>query len=669
MLAQTPVKTSALRVFLLQGVFIIGFLMVFGLEQVFSTLIQKLDQVNQNEQARLLIGEQILRDIKTVELNVYRMTISTDHHAHKRFEKSILESVDSLYKNLNVLRNGGSVTRTIYLNLDVADQMVNTVTYTPDQSKPYTLALIELAPLIDQILDKTPVLRQLLEAREIERRKENSSDLISYEAQIKYYVKQIPSFFIRLKENANRLSYDTQQRLAELEVDLQAQKSRYEATKFGLIIMVILSVIAIGFIFARQINQSNNQLTLAWQEMQRAKEEADNASRAKSEFVSRMSHELRTPLNAILGFAQLLQMDDLKAIQKEPVEQINRAGNHLLELINQVLDIAKIEAGKLEVEQLDINLTQLIQDTAAISGERARSKGLDFIVDSDDNLPSWVLGDPTRIRQVLINLIGNAIKFTDSGKITLSVKPTTTENMIRFDVVDTGIGMTPVAQSRLFKAFAQADESITRKYGGTGLGLMLCKEIVEAIGGHIEVESELGKGSHFWFEIPLPTAVLCETATMPETALSSLVTPQTRNDSETNSVVERASLEGSSVLLVEDNLVNQMVATKFLNKFGITPEIANNGQEALTMLASSHYDLVLLDLEMPIMDGYTTISKIREAEGYLDHYQHQVVIAMSANALNEDKQRAFTLGMDDYLTKPVNYSALQTTLERWLLKH
>jgi signal transduction histidine kinase/CheY-like chemotaxis protein len=664
---KTLLTTSALRVFLLQGVFVVGFLMVFGLEQVFSNLIKELDQVSQNERARLFIGEQILRDIENIEMNVYRMTIATGNNAHLRFENNIRAHVEHLHHSLGVLRNGGSVSRTIYLNLDVADQMVKTVSYLPDTSKSYSMEIIELEPLIDQILEKTPVLRELLEARETQRQQADGGNIAVYEKQIKFYIKQIPPFFIRLKENANRLSYDTQQRLTELEADLQAQKSRYEATKLGLIIMVILSVIAIGFIFARQINQSNRQLSLAWQEMQHAKEEADNASRAKSEFVSRMSHELRTPLNAILGFAQLLEMDDLNAIQKDPVQQINRAGNHLLELINQVLDIAKIEAGKLEVEQIEVNLAQLISDTAAISGERARSKGLGFIVDIDDKLPSLVLGDPTRIRQVLINLIGNAIKFTDRGKITLSVKPTTVENTIRFDVTDTGIGMTAVAKSRLFKAFAQADESITRKYGGTGLGLMLCKEIVEAIGGHIEVESELGKGSHFWFEIPLPTVAHSEiqpTAVM----TSPVVTPQTNSDSETEMLVERTSLEGSSVLLVEDNLVNQMVATKFLNKLGITPDIANNGQEALTLLASSRYDLVLLDLEMPIMDGYTTIARIREAEGYLDHYQHQVVIAMSANALNEDKQRAFNLGMDDYLTKPVNYPALQATLEKWLIK-
>jgi signal transduction histidine kinase/ActR/RegA family two-component response regulator len=659
MIKKTPITTSALRVFLLQGVFIIGFLIVFGVEQVFSNLIKELDQVSQNERARLFIGEQILHDIEIVEMDVYRMAISTGNNAQLRFENAIREQVEHLHQSLNVLRYGGSVSRIIYLNLEAADQMVKTVSYSPDTSKAYAMELIELEPLIDQILEKTPALRQLLEARE-RQRQQDGADITVYEKQIKYYVKQIPPFFVRLKENANRLSYDTQQRLTELENDLQAQKIHYETTKLGLMVMVILSVIIIGFFFARQINQSNRQLTLTWQEMLRAKEEADSASRAKSDFVSRMSHELRTPLNAILGFAQLLEMDHLPEHQKTPVQQINRAGKHLLELINQVLDIAKIEAGKLEVEILSIDLPQLLNDMAAISQERIQNKGLAFNIQLDSKLPHYVMGDPTRLRQVFINLIGNAIKFTDVGSVTLNAMPMQ-NNYVRFEIIDTGIGMNEQAQGRLFKAFAQADDSITRKYGGTGLGLMLCKEIVEVLGGKIGIHSEVGKGSCFWFEVPLPPA---------ESQLHApqFISTPTQLEQPTSQVKAVPDLGGKRILLVEDNIVNQMVASKFLQKLGVTPDIANNGQEALDKLKETGYDLVLLDLEMPIMDGYTTISRIREEESYCDEYRHQLVIVMSANALNEDKQRMFSLGVDDYITKPINFLMLQAILEKWLIQ-
>jgi signal transduction histidine kinase/CheY-like chemotaxis protein len=651
MINQSPTKTSASRVLLLQGVFIIGFLLIFGLEHVFSNLIQELDQHSQNERARLFIAEQILRDITDIEMDVYRMTIATGNNAYQRFDKSIHDKVDNLHHSLAVLGNGGTISRTIYLNLDVADQMTKTVTYQPDTSKPYNLELIELEPLINQVVEKTPALRQLLEIREAQRKINDDTDAAKTETEIKYYVKQIPPFFIRLKENANRLTYDSQQHLNELTADLAAQKSRYEAIKLSLMIIIILSVIIVGFIFAHQINRSNKQLTLAWQEMQRAKEEADNASRAKSDFVSRMSHELRTPLNAILGFAQLLEMENLPEYQKTPVQQINRAGKHLLELINQVLDIAKIEAGKLEIETMSIDLPQLLHDVIAISNERVENKGLSFTTNLDAQLPRYVMGDPTRMRQVFINLIGNAIKFTDKGMITLNATPADTGSYIRFEIIDTGIGMNEQAQTRLFKAFAQADDSITRRYGGTGLGLMLCKEIVEALGGKIGVISEAGQGSCFWFEIPLPIAE--------EQIHAPLLTQAPPSH-------EARTLADKRLLLVEDNPVNQMIASKFLQKIGITPDIANNGQEALDALKQAHYDLVLLDLEMPIMDGYTTISNIRETESYSDEYRHQIVIAMSANALNEDKQRAFALGVDDYLTKPVNFVLLQSTLEKWL---
>ncbi len=661
MQTQSPIKTSALRVFLLQGVFIIGFLMVFGLEQVFSGLIKELDQVSQNERARLFIGEQILRDIEAIEMNVYRMTIATGNNAHQRFENNINEHTIHLRRSLKVLRDGGTVSRTIYLNLDAADQMVKTVSYQPNQSKSYTMEIIELEPLIDQILEKTPALRELLEARETQRQQAEGGNVMLYERQIKTYIKQIPPFFIRLKENANRLSYDTQQRLTEIEADLAAQRVRYEATKLGLMILVIISVILVGLVFARQINSSNRQLTETWQEMLKAKEEADKASKAKSEFVSRMSHELRTPLNAILGFAQLLEMDNLPEHQKTPVHQINNAGKHLLELINQVLDIAKIEAGKLEIEILSIDLASLLNDTFAISQERITNKGLSFNLNIDNTLPHYVMGDPTRLRQVLINLIGNAIKFTDTGSITLNAMPLPNQ-MVRFEVIDTGIGMGEQAQSRLFKAFAQADDSITRKYGGTGLGLMLCKEIVEALGGQISVVSEVGKGSCFWFELPLPPAESQSAPSLP-------LTVETAKAVQTPDRIElAATLESKKILLVEDNPVNQMVASKFLQKLGITPDIANNGQEALDKLKLASYDLVLLDLEMPIMDGYTTISNIRKEENTCDDYRHQLVIAMSANALNEDRQRAFALVVDDYLTKPVNFLLLQETLKKWLLE-
>jgi two-component system sensor histidine kinase/response regulator len=641
--------TPASRVIWLQGVFVIGFIAIVGLEQFFTSLVNELDAKANNERAHLFIGEALLNDIREIELDVYRMATATGNKAHKRFDDDIQWHVKEMRHKLKVLVEGGTVKRTMRLNIEDVDEMVQSVSYPPPAEQQYQMANIEILPLLDTILEKSAQFRTLLEEREIHRQ-QNLPEDIALTTQTKSFLKQIPSFFIRLNENAGRLHYDTQLRLNALETKINDEKANFEFIKMLSIITVILAVIAIGFIFSRHINRANQQLADAWNAMQRAKVHAEQASQAKSLFVSSMSHELRTPLNAILGFAQLLEMEQLTTAQRQPLQQINRAGLHLLDLINQVLDLAKIEAGKLEIEHISFNLHDLLNDAIDMIKERAESKQLAINTRFDEHLPILVLGDPTRLRQVLINLLGNAIKFTESGSVSLHVTCPTNSNTLLFEVIDTGIGMSESAQNRLFKAFSQADESITRQFGGTGLGLSLSKDLVELMDGHIGVDSELGKGSRFWFSMTLHVSDT-EVTPIPSSEAPQGELPQFNNH---------------SVLLVEDNPVNQMVATKLLQKLGITPHIANNGQEALDRLALGGIDLVLLDIQMPIMDGYTTITHIRTHESYLDYHEHQLVIAMSANALTEDKDRAMALGMDDYITKPINFTVLHQKLSNWL---
>lgn len=658
---QQPIKSPTKRILLMQALLITGFLIIIGLEYLFSSLIHELDQVSNNEQARLFIGEQVVHDIESIETDVYRMTIATGNHAQQRYMDSIQRHIDNIKQAFQVLKHGGTISRTLNLNLDVADQITKSATYAVNENKYYTLELIELEPLVDRVLEKVTQLQYELADREQARQQENTSRWLAQEAKVNLFIKQLPSFFIRLKENAHRLSYETQQRLADIEQDLVQQKKRYEATKLILGLTVILAFIGIGFIVTRQINANNRQLISAWQAMEQAKEEAVQASKAKSEFVSRMSHELRTPLNAILGYAQLLELEHLTSQQTQQVKQINQSGKHLLSLINQVLDIAKIEAGKLSIEHLPIKLSELVESTFAMQRETIEHKGLSYRLTLAPSLPENVLGDPTLLRQILINLIGNAVKFTDQGHITVNVFPLTDE-MVRFEIRDTGIGMDEVAKSRLFQAFSQADDSITRRYGGTGLGLRLCKEMVEAQAGEIGVESSLGQGSTFWFTLPMPSLV-DERTKNPLTP--DIQQTETSKSAPTGSNISKR-LDQMRILLVEDNPINQNIARQFLQRLGITPDIAQHGEEALAALKQASYNLVLLDLEMPIMDGYTTISNIRAQEALNETPQHQLVIAMSANALNEDKQRAFQLGVDDYITKPVQFALLKQTLEKWL---
>jgi signal transduction histidine kinase/ActR/RegA family two-component response regulator len=517
------------------------------------------------------------------------------------------------------------------------------------------MEMIEIAPLLDQILDKTQALRVLLAKRAQLRDNNDSPGLFRLEHEIAVYLKHIPPYFFRLNENANRLFFDSSDRLKELDKQLAAQRERFKTTEMALVALIIVLTTLAGFVFARQINEANRRLRLAVDEMRAAKEEAERASRTKTDFVSRMSHELRTPMNAILGFAQLLESEALTPEHRDYVGEINRAGAHLLELINKVLDLAKIEAGQLTLEHIAFDLRHTLREVASLVSDRAKDKGLKLTFFAAPDLPVRVMGDPTRLRQVLINLIGNAEKFTRQGGIDIRIELNDDGSQIRFSVRDTGIGMDAPTLSRLFQPFAQADESTTRKFGGTGLGLKISQDLVHAMGGDIQVESEAGIGSHFWFNLPANPAPAEEIdlAKEPETPPAPVV------------VLDENSVLHGHVLLVEDNRINQMVATRMLSKLGLTYDIANHGGESLQRLAERDYDLILMDMEMPEMDGPEATRRIREIESATDK-KPVPIIAMTANAMQEDRDHCLASGMNDHISKPVEMAKLNELLRQWL---
>ena len=656
---------SPLRFLWLIGLFFVGFLLIVGLNKLFSGLIDELGARSANERARLFVGEEIVRGIQGIEMDVYRMGMAGGDAAQERIQAELLKKVVKLEHDLGVVKDGGTVKQLIYLNVEGMDQMVRQATFKPDAAdKGYVMELIEIAPHVEQIESKVSELRDMLKLRDEHRQRQNGEGLIAVTRDILAYFKRLPSFFFRLNENANRLFFESQHRLGSLEAQLAAQRDRYKITETVLVVLVIGAVTLIGILAARQLKQSNDKLVRAWGEMRSARDEAERASRAKSDFVSRMSHELRTPMNAILGFAQLLDREALTPVQRDYSQRIHTAGEHLLDLIGEVLDLAKIEAGRLVLERIAFGLRQTIDEVASVALKRAQTKGLELKFEIAPELPSQVEGDPTRLRQVLINLLDNAVKFTERGEVGLRVELEPADGALRFGVWDTGIGMAESVVQKLFKPFTQADQSTTRKYGGTGLGLAICKDLVGAMGGVLRVESRPGHGTRFWFSLPLK-----HIDPAPEPVEVAAANPAIGAEGASRRVTDDRLAPGPDrpghVLLVEDNQVNQLVASSMLATFGTTCEIASNGLEALEKFRQGTYDLVLMDVEMPLMDGHAATQEIRLWERRQGS-SPTPVIAMTANAMAEDRARCVASGMDDYLTKPYEMDALAAAIKRWL---
>jgi len=775
-----------------------GFLAVIGIDVYTDHSIRQLTLSNDEGWARLRDAEQVGADLSRIEAAVYQLAGTRGGPAQARISRNLRTLIDGTGARLTVLAQGGAIDPRNAADLDGPY-----ASPTPPEETPhgalghYPLEVGELVPKLAAVNEKAAVLAQLLSERDAAWELRDTAAQAPAVAAVQDFLGTLPPLFFRLNEQANRLLDDARQRLADLQRQVEVQRRHLRWIEGLLVVLVILAVLVLVYVYALRLERDKRQLRLARDDMARCRDAADAANRSKSVFLANMSHEIRTPMNAVIGMTSLVLDSELAPKQRHDVKTILNSANALLGLLNDILDFSRIEAQQVQLERRSFDLVEVVEEVVRTFSDTSRRTGVALYYRIDPNFPRAAVGDALRLRQILVNLVGNAFKFTTRGYVRIDAGLELERSglvTLRFQVTDTGVGIPRNRQAGIFSRFAQADETIYRKHGGSGLGLSISQKLTELMDGRMWVESEPGAGSRFVFTVRLPRAQgrplpdlgnprllvagtdaiamglvcerliqlgcraecvfeaaaadarlkaaaaardpfrivvleksLCDATTTdiltflreipvaPDLALIALSEPD-KDESErladgshvlcvTEPLIvgellthmqdfaeaqrqaaarteapARAHPRGTyRILLVEDNHVNSVIARRVLEKDDHQVTEALDGVVALNALATADYDLVMMDVQMPTMDGLEATRIIRALEcGAVSERpevvpadlagrlagRHTPVIAMTANAMAGDRELCLAAGMDDYITKPFKREEMLETVHR-----
>ena len=745
---------------ILIGVFVLGYFSLMGIHLFFETIKEKFDKAIHNEQARYRIGERIIAHIGSVESHYYKMATLGAQTGIERIRKDIFNETQAIRQLLDILEHGGTVDMEVGLNLPDIEVTKEVITYVRPPDKRSSIEFIDLSPKLASLEAKIDELAHFVIKRESQDNAEQT------EQEIVIFLKQLPTHFIRMKENAARLLYESRQEMLHVKRQSEMEKAFYEKVQYAVASSVILLIIILGTLLARGILKTNRELLKSNKNAKALAFKAQMADRAKSQFLANMSHEIRTPLNGIIGFANILMQSALTVQNREYARIIYENSHALLDIINDILDFSKVEQGSVEILQEPFATESLLERVVELFAIKAKEKSIRFYFYASPTIPELLIGDIVRLRQVLSNLLGNAIKFTpNGGKVYFEVRQLSINEesvTLRFSIEDSGIGISQEQKEKIFEPFVQADEGISRRFGGTGLGLSISSDIIEKMGSRIELESDVGKGSKFYFDLCLPIggcsvasyekksnrrfailgtpsefpellevlqvyltkwgelqawspdvqfdALFCYITTLgieekmvaykkqfPETLIIALrddcllelpssfkpmvdhfiecplygskifntIASLFKKEGEESVSHEKSVSLGYKILVAEDNPTNRQLMEIYLDKLGVMYTMVENGERAVEAYKSEKFDAILMDINMPVMDGLAATEAILRQEKE-EQRAHIPIIALTANTLKGDKERYEQMGMDGYLSKPVDFKELKLYFENLL---